>query len=198
MYAIAAGDARQTTKKTAAGKELAAWEISSEVYRVPNPDIASQVNTIQKMAQKRALIASTLLAINASEFFTQDIEDMDFIETSFVEVSTQPQNPVSHKKVQPTRKPKTGPLNGFPDSPAKLLEYVNNKIQVPYDNLSHLLNSLKSESGHDDWMWPGQSDSAGWQLAYELAKQHAEAKLGNADQLGFDTPQPSAGAAYAN
>jgi hypothetical protein len=30
------------------------------------------VNTIQKMAQKRALVAATLLAVNASEFFTQD------------------------------------------------------------------------------------------------------------------------------
>ncbi len=44
--------------------------------RVFNPDIADQVNTIQKMAQKRALVASVLLAVNASEFFTQDVEDM--------------------------------------------------------------------------------------------------------------------------
>ena len=47
-----------------------------QVGRVANPDIADQVNTIQKMAQKRALIAATLLAVNASQFFTQDIEDM--------------------------------------------------------------------------------------------------------------------------
>jgi hypothetical protein len=45
---------------------------SQQVGQVANPDIASQVNTIQKMAQKRALIAATLLAVNASEFFTQD------------------------------------------------------------------------------------------------------------------------------
>lgn len=44
--------------------------------RTPNPDIADQVNTIQKMAQKRSLIAACLLAVNASEFFTQDVEDM--------------------------------------------------------------------------------------------------------------------------
>ncbi|MFN7927109.1 MAG: hypothetical protein U0Y68_04045 [Blastocatellia bacterium] len=44
--------------------------------RVPNPEIADQVNTIQKMAAKRALIAVTLLAVNASEFFTQDVEDL--------------------------------------------------------------------------------------------------------------------------
>lgn len=44
--------------------------------RVANADIADIVNTLQKMAQKRALIAATLIACNASEFFTQDIEDM--------------------------------------------------------------------------------------------------------------------------
>jgi len=48
---------------------------SQPTGRVPNPDIADQVNTIQKMAQKRALIASVLIAVNASEFFTQDMED---------------------------------------------------------------------------------------------------------------------------
>ena len=44
--------------------------------KVPNPDIADLVNTIDKMAQKRALIAAVLIAVNASEFFTQDVEDM--------------------------------------------------------------------------------------------------------------------------
>lgn len=46
--------------------------------RVFNPDIADQVNTIQKMAQKRSLVGAVLLAVNASEFFTQDVEDMHF------------------------------------------------------------------------------------------------------------------------
>ena len=38
------------------------------------------VNTIQKMAQKRALVAATLIATSASEFFTQDVEDGDLSE----------------------------------------------------------------------------------------------------------------------
>lgn len=49
--------------------------MQQQVGRIANPDVADQVNTIQKMAAKRALIAATLLAVNASEFFTQDIED---------------------------------------------------------------------------------------------------------------------------
>ncbi|HKG11850.1 MAG TPA: hypothetical protein VKB12_00870 [Pyrinomonadaceae bacterium] len=51
---------------------------SQQTGRVFNPDIADQVNTIQKMSQKRALVGAVLLAVNASEFFTQDIEDMHF------------------------------------------------------------------------------------------------------------------------
>ena len=37
----------------------------------------SEGYTVQKMAQKRALVAATLIATSASEFFTQDIEDND-------------------------------------------------------------------------------------------------------------------------
>lgn len=44
--------------------------------RVLNPDVADQQNTILKMACKRSLIAATLIGVNASEFFTQDIEDL--------------------------------------------------------------------------------------------------------------------------
>jgi hypothetical protein len=73
--AIAAGAARSTTKKLRNGEESPAWEIDGRLYRVPNADVADQINTIQKMAQKRALVAATLIATSASEFFTQDVED---------------------------------------------------------------------------------------------------------------------------
>lgn len=54
--------------------------IESQVTgRVINPDIPDLVNTIDKMAQKRALVAAALIACNASEFFTQDVEDMGFV-----------------------------------------------------------------------------------------------------------------------
>ncbi|HVF41583.1 MAG TPA: hypothetical protein VM936_01145 [Pyrinomonadaceae bacterium] len=51
---------------------------SQPTGRVFNADIADQVNTIQKMSQKRSLVGAVLLAVNASEFFTQDMEDMHF------------------------------------------------------------------------------------------------------------------------
>ena len=49
---------------------------SQEMGRVPNPDIADTVNTILKMAKKRALIDAVLNTVGASQFFTQDVEDM--------------------------------------------------------------------------------------------------------------------------
>lgn len=57
---------------------------------IPNPDIADCVNTIDKMAQKRALIAATLVAVGASDFFTQDLEDLDLhletVSTEYTEI----------------------------------------------------------------------------------------------------------------
>jgi len=44
--------------------------------QVKNPDAADVVNTIDKMAQKRALVAAVLIAVNASEMYTQDVEDL--------------------------------------------------------------------------------------------------------------------------
>ncbi|HYP53630.1 MAG TPA: hypothetical protein VEQ42_08820, partial [Pyrinomonadaceae bacterium] len=66
-------------KKGGCGAKFPDGDASIETQqtgRVPNADIADQVNTIQKMAQKRSLVAATLLAVNASEFFTQDVEDL--------------------------------------------------------------------------------------------------------------------------
>jgi hypothetical protein len=45
-------------------------------YRVDNDDIYTQVNTLIKMAKKRALVDAALSAGRLSNVFTQDIEDI--------------------------------------------------------------------------------------------------------------------------
>jgi predicted RNA-binding Zn-ribbon protein involved in translation (DUF1610 family) len=76
-----------------------------EVGQVKNADIADQVNTLLKMADKRALVAATLIATGLSEYFTQDIEDYtvigDVIEGD-VKAKTQPEN-ISQETDQPTK-----------------------------------------------------------------------------------------------
>lgn len=74
-----------TTRRTKTGKLQ---------YRVPNDEVFNLVNTIQKMACKRALIAAVLIGANASEFFTQDIEDLrDFTDAEFEVIEDTPAPP---------------------------------------------------------------------------------------------------------
>lgn len=53
------------------------YRVTGDGGRKDNPDLADVYNTILKMAKKRAFIDATLTATAASDFFTQDIEDMD-------------------------------------------------------------------------------------------------------------------------
>ncbi|MBH8587109.1 hypothetical protein [Thermoactinomyces sp. CICC 10520] len=50
---------------------------NSKEKKYRNQDPYSIVNTLQKMAIKRALVGATLQATGASGLFTQDVEDMD-------------------------------------------------------------------------------------------------------------------------
>lgn len=78
--------------------------------QVKNPDIADIVNTLQKMAQKRAYVAAVLLAVNGSEYFTQDVED--FIDGSYTVEPQQAEQPTAK-----TTPPTNG--NGKPAQPSR-------------------------------------------------------------------------------
>ena len=82
---------------------------SQPAGKVPNPDVADVVNTVQKMAQKRSLVAAVLNATNASDWFTQDVEDY-VTDASFTEVKTvdlKPRQPEPAKKEskEPAKRP---------------------------------------------------------------------------------------------
>lgn len=69
-------------KKGGCGAKFRAGDKSIEgqiTGQVENTEPFDLVNTIDKMAQKRAFVAATLIGANASEFFTQDIEDMGYV-----------------------------------------------------------------------------------------------------------------------
>ena len=77
-----------------------------ETGQVKNPDVAEQVNTILKMAQKRALVAATLIATNVSDYFTQDVEDYSYASADVVDAVF---SSVDHT---PAPAPVTPPTNG--------------------------------------------------------------------------------------
>ncbi len=68
---------------------------SQKEGRMANPDIFDQVNTLSKMGQKRALIGAVLLGVNASELFSQDLDEV-VMDGSWADVTD--------NKVQSTKK----------------------------------------------------------------------------------------------
>ncbi len=126
--AIQNGTAVQGTKKSSTGRDMKTWSIESTVYRIPNPEISDVVNTIQKMSQKRALVAVTLIGCNASEYYTQDIEDMDSINVPYTVVQQQTPSQVAERKINGMKEGKRyadvsdvpadfGPPADFPSEP---------------------------------------------------------------------------------
>ena len=99
---------------------------NQETGQTKNPDPAEQVNTIQKMAQKRALIAPVLIATNASEKFTQDIED--FVDGDYHDAA--PEMEMESPKPQPKQTPAPAPNGARPYSP----EALKARIQVLADS----------------------------------------------------------------
>ena len=88
--------------------------------RQENPDVIGLQNTIQKMAQKRAMVGAVLIATGASEFFTQDVEDMGFID-------------VDHKEVEP-EKPSAPAASNVPEPSTD--EKVNSMLKKEINNVA--------------------------------------------------------------
>lgn len=113
-----------------------------QIGRVQNPDIADQLNTICKIAQKRALASAIKGAANVSEFFTVDLEDLptytapvvkvaaDVVEGEFTE---QPQQAQGSTTQPPQAQPPTKPANGA--SPDVSKEFQSKDVVNPF--ISH-------------------------------------------------------------
>ena len=97
---IANERAYRVTMRKRDGGTMDAWERDSSVYRVPNEDIHSQINTIMKMSQKRSYVGAIIIAANASEFFTQDLEDYSENEQP---MKNEPQKPKDIHDAVPNR-----------------------------------------------------------------------------------------------
>jgi hypothetical protein len=127
-----------------------------KVYKIENTEPFELVNTIDKMAQKRALVAATLIGANASEFFTQDVEDMGFIDGDFTEVEdeqSQPTPQLKPRQKSPARpKPEAGERPWEPDELRQVLAY-NASTKAGYnasDKQRGLLAALLNEFFQDD------------------------------------------------
>lgn len=116
--------------------------LSQEVGQTENPDIADLVNTLDKMAQKRALIAATLVGCAVSEFFTQDVEDLPrgYIDGDWREEPA-PDNGNGHTPVAETQEYADAPVDSDapmqpvrPYSPRTLLEKLTELVAKKLEN----------------------------------------------------------------
>jgi hypothetical protein len=101
------------------GKEtpLNAPEITSQqVGKVPNPNPMDLLNTLDKIAQKRAYVSAVLNATAASSIFApgDDADDIDIIDVSYTEAPD--------SSTPPAEKPVEKPIAPTPDTPPQLIE----------------------------------------------------------------------------
>lgn len=98
------------------------------VGKVLNEETAEQVNTYMKMAQKRAFVGAVLLVTNASEFYTQDVEDMS-IHYDLTNVITVQDKPESTQRPQPAPAQMSVSNSSLEFDPSILDEY--DELEIP-------------------------------------------------------------------
>ncbi len=150
--AIATGTAIKGSKEKRGGGQMPTWSIKADttLYRIPNPDIADTVNTCQKMAQKRAFVAVVLVATNASDSFTQDLED--FIDTNGIDTGGHPVGTQAAADHVRDAKLAKAPLDDvIPSDPALAAIFARLGSSTDERNfaLGDLMDSLREAIGED-------------------------------------------------
>ena len=195
---VNAVSAERISKKT--GRAYTSW-------RVENKEPFDIVNTLQKMAQKRAYVGAILLAANASEFFTQDIEDLDIIDVEVSEIAKpNPTKPTAKSSIRPLAPDKLAEMlamkadihrkgnhKAADNDRKKLIANLNTLVQGD-DNLRHELTeylvgqqSVKDlDDGNvlalNDWLGAYQADTGEWLLdamAWKEYRRIVEEVFGN-------------------
>ncbi len=168
---------------------------------VKNPDAADLVNTLQKMAQKRAFIAGVLIATNASEYFTQDLDDFAPPDDDIVDGSYTVVQPGNGNGKPPAQTPPPAAAKASTPPPAtridmSLIEAA--QVRTPRGALIHNCTpeQLKTliEKSTDNLMVAaarfyaddGAPDTA---IIEELARLHIEAQKLGLDPAHYDPPQ---------
>jgi hypothetical protein len=115
------------------------------VGQIKNPDVAETVNTILKMADKRALIAATLIATGMSEYFTQDVED--YVNGEYEEYVPEQATAIrKHVSQQPATVQNNGHKDNAPYTVEEACSFLNSKGK-PYgdidsETLRNMANAL--------------------------------------------------------
>ena len=126
---------KQLGKKTFDGWQI---EVDDTLVRVPNPNAADCVNTVQKMAYKRGLVAAVVVVTNCSDAFTQDLDEEEDNESAKSEPEP-PSDPNEGMAPPPLAPPPPGtqdPRRAIPEEMRKIIERVRHdpkELKPSYD-----------------------------------------------------------------
>jgi len=156
-----------------------------QIGKVENPEPYELVNTLQKMAQKRAHVAATLIGTGASQFFTQDMEDLTVDAPAIRTEQPEPKQPKPKQRKQynqPTEhiitdiKDVVGNGNTeydgdtwpkFQRSVLKLLPYYNHN--------AHIVNTLSNAGIEKPWdTWNADTAKDCYDCLAAYAAENAE------------------------
>lgn len=154
-------------------------------YRLPNPDVYSQANTILKMAVKRAYISATLRATAAHRVFTQDIEDMppsqrqaavEVVEAEYEVVQETANGPTPEPSEEHPVAPEAAeaPAQDAPSEPKNIGQLFTAGLRLGYKDTAVILAALGHRSKTDI------VDIAGdWRRLQEQAKYEVVQEIAN-------------------
>ena len=174
--------ARSIVKKTRAGKDLPGYEIDVDatLYQIENPDIFDLVNTMVKIAKKRAHIDATLSAGRLSELFTQDLEDFADVSGAGVEQPAQPQ----HQKPKQQQQQQRAPLKDVQDefSGADLgAEEAEASMEPDVPTLAQLERYAKKKADLESL---GISDEKIWRGVLSFLAKTYDCEISELSELG--------------
>lgn len=137
-YTRAATDKKPSKEEAEKLKALKIWKWSKSwsdwvwLEKTEAKNRISLKNTIQKMAQKRAFVGAILIATGASEFFTQDVEDMSI-----------GGNVVEPEEVKEEKKSETSTTNTPTEQPTK--RFNEPEIKALSENVAYIKSFKTSE-----------------------------------------------------
>jgi len=149
--------------------------------KVHNERIFDQVNTIIKQSQKRAFVGAVLIGVNASEFFTQDMEDL-VIEGEYTVTGEPPKQSSPATPRKPEVKQEASSVGEPPEeppfddgTPGELVQQsatvtIQAPVQTPqqsanvefvegvltyrnHDGKKEVKVSRKNDDGTESWTW---------------------------------------------
>lgn len=120
------------------------WYIWEKADGLENPNIADTYNTVERISEKRALVAATLITFGVSDKFTQEPETQEAPNSGTTEAEPAPKGKPASEGKAPTKK-----QIHLTDKQVHLTDLLNQKFRESSKNVGPWLKRFGSENVAD-------------------------------------------------